>query len=62
MMYRNRGCLSISVCLFFLFFFPPISNNLLDTENGNLHGLCSGAPGMAEVTDETKKFTLFNHR
>lgn len=56
MTYGKRGSLSISV------FFPPTSNNLLDTETGDLHGLCSAAPGMAEMTDKTKKFTLFNQR
>lgn len=50
MMDGNRGNLSISVCLFIF----PTSNNLLDTETGDLHGLCSAAPGMAEMTDKTK--------
>lgn len=37
-----------------MFFPPPTFNNLLDTENGDLHSLCSAVPGTAEITNKTK--------
>lgn len=51
MTYGNGG--NPSTCPFF--FFPSIPNNLLDTENGGLHGHCALVSGTAEITKRTKQ-------